>query len=394
MLKQTKIMTDIKKLINKPMVKLGLIIVLAISHVFLLYKARVWQMLNGQAKLLDFENYLLLAKATLQGKDPYQLKNIAMTLGPPPVILFYIPFSLFPTLVANQLITLISLASLYFSIWLLINKTNQLKNFKLKDKLIIFLSLSSLVLGSFPARFNLGMGQPNLIIAALVALMLVTQNKFKQTLLIIVSAIIKTFYGFAILSRLNSIKKNLIKLILIGIGFTLVSFLMIKPQVYKHYFKTHFLGIMSKKTAVQEKTLDYYNQSLGSTLTRFNLEQLYLPIWIGLLGIISWLVMKNKNKKSLMLAITGSLLISPIVWQHYFVVLFPILIYILVKYRLKVCQLILYIAGSLLIWLQISSLHPRPPTLINAILASHFFFGLIMIFVLIASLSTQRNNEA
>lgn len=328
-------MTKLKKFLSQPIFKILFVLLLVLAHVFILYKAKILTILDGTDQLLDFENYLLMAEAIVKGQNPYQILK-APTLGPPLVILFYVPFSFLPRVSANQLITLLNLVSLYLTSWWLVKRT-RLKRLKPIKQMIGFLVISAVILSSFPARYNLGMGQPNLIIMALISYMLLIKNKLGQVRLLLITSLIKSFYALGFLARVQTLKRNFLKVVLMGAVMLGLSLLIIKPKIYSYYFKHNFqqnISVQRLKTKTETK-MDYYSQSLGSSLARFNLETIYPLVWVLIAGGLVFLVIESQN---LMLGISGALLISPIVWQYYFVVLFPILILLKLRFKFKIYQ--------------------------------------------------------
>ena len=150
--------------------KNDLVLVFILLNILILIKLNFFvPLLLGQTPMLDFDNYYRLTKDLLQGMNPYSV-NYMITWGPPLIFIYYLPFQLFNLENARTLTTLFSLISGILTCSLLA------KNLFSKDRLMSFLILTVILLSSFPARFSLEMGQPNLIIMFIVTCITLSKN--------------------------------------------------------------------------------------------------------------------------------------------------------------------------------------------------------------------------
>jgi hypothetical protein len=164
----------------------------------------------------------------------------------------------------------------------------------------------------------------------------------------------------------------------------------IRPQHYTDYVNEKFFGIVGYTG--QAETIDYYNQSFLITLSRFNLAPLYQPL--ALLFLLAGIVYLAKSG-SLATAILLSIFISPVFWNHYLAVVYPILILLAYHYRRQLQPLILLALITLLISTHFPDIHRQPATIINSLIASHYFFGLVglTLFQLVHE-SLQKNSSS
>ncbi len=350
-----------------------LILVLFLLHLFLLLRVRLLKALFfGSIKFLDFDNYYWSLKDILAGQHPYQLPYM-QTLGPPLVYVFFLPFVWLPLNLARSLITGLNLFGAYFSSYLLAKK------FVKKEKLIMTLILSLMLLSSFTARFNLLMGQPNLIITLSLTIFLLTKKSYLQGLSLALVAVIKTYLGFIAGSLVRFKRKSFLWFVIFFSFLFCSALLIIKPNFYTDYFQESFLNIAFKPTSL--KNLDYYNQSLKSTLSRLGMEQTYFYFYSVSLILGGIYLVFSGNQLA---AIPLSLLLSPVCWQHYFVILFPVIIKLFYDLWMKkdLKGLILWSIAFFFWWIERPWLHSGQMNFLNGLLASHYFLSsLIFLFL-------------
>jgi hypothetical protein len=344
-------------------IQVSLNIFLLFIVVFLFLKLQLIGALGfGQTPLLDFDTYFQISRDVLKGLHPYELPYM-QTMGPPLVIFPFIPFGFLPLQLGRVIIIWFGLLFSLIACKMLTQKTT------LAITLFIFL------LTSFPARFTLAMGQPNLIILLLITYLLTKKDELKKGVFL---AILVTFKTFFLFSSLALIKRHIgtIKFAFItGLVITVSSLWILKPQYYYDYVTKKLAPITL--TINRPANLDYYNQSLRSTLTRFGLEQYYLFIFLAaLIGSSFYLILSGDFKSGILL----SILLSPVIWQHYLVMIFPIIVLIgiqLIKEQ-KIALLLLYLFGVLCWWIELPWLQTASHTLVNQTLASHYFISLVI----------------
>ncbi len=331
------------------------------------WKMRWDLLLLGQTPMLDFDTYYQTAQDVISGYSPLSLPYM-QTGGPPSVILPYLPFTLVSLPIARSIMAIISLLSIIFGAWTIASTA-----FK-KHRLIPTMVIASLWLISFPARFNLGQGQPNLIIMAIFASLLTTTNSTKTSFLTSIAALIKTNYLvlFASLGLSKTLFKAIVTLLLlVGLGLWII-----KPSYYLEFSQQRLGSTLNQSVNLMD--VDYYNQSLKSTLSRFDLNQLYQPLfWLfALVSGVYLLITKDRSAGVIL-----SLLLSPILWQHYVVVVYPVIISLLAENRNKRAVMIAILLAFILLMIEFPWLHHQSLTPINSVFGSHYFFGLLILVV-------------
>lgn len=332
---------------------------LLLHAIFWLYWSRQLNFTTQQ--FLDFDAYYALAKQCLTGINPYQ--GSMPTLGPPLVILLYLPFALLNLSLGRGLFLLLNIAAGYFMCFQLAKKVNS------KYWGIIGLIIGACLFASFPVRFSLLLGQPALIVAWLVTLLLLRRHW------VLVSAgliTIKTFFVFSLLAWLRSEKTMLVKILIVLMAVIGISSLILQPRWYLYYARHTFVDAAVRQSTTA--SLDYYNQSLRSTLYRLHLPQAYPLVWLLSALLLMYL---TYQRRSLMVGIVGSLWLSPILWQHYVVFLFPL--YVLLFFQATKKQMLILAISYLLISVQSGKYLTASPTIINGLLASHFFWGILLL---------------
>lgn len=352
--------------------KYFLIILLLIGHLALLKRIGLIEVIfYGSRRLMDFDNYYRMAKDLLTGQHPYRL-DYPQTLGPPLVLVIYLPFALFPLNQARIFITIANLFSAYLLSYLLAKK------FFINQKWLVSLTLNLLLLSSFPARFNLLMGQPNLLIALLLTIFLTTNQPCLQGACLAIATAIKSFLGFSLLSLLKKNTKALKWFFIFLLGIMLVFFFVIKPSYYLDFFKERFFKTTFSPT--HPHNLDYYNQSLKSTLFRLGIGESYSFIYpLFLISAGSYLFSSANLEAGVVLA----LLISPVCWQYYFVMTFPITIKLFKKIIFKPKLFALLGLSFALWWGEMPWLHQVPINFLNGLFASHYFLSALILLLLI-----------
>ncbi len=352
--------------------KLIFIVLFLIANLALLEKVGLFEIvISGSRAMIDFDHYHRTAVDLLAGQHPYRA-SYGQTLGPPLVLAVFLPFGFFSLERARSLLTILNLFSVFFLAYILARR------FYPNQKLTASLFLSLLLLSSFTARFSLLMGQPILIATLLLTIFLVSKKPYLRGVCLAGATVIKTFLGFGVLPLVKVDKKALIWFFVFLLGITLLCSPIIKPGYYVDYFKERFL--QTTFSPARPENLDYYNQSLKSTLFRLEVGELYpfvYPILLILAG--GYLIVTGNLEASVVL----SILISPVCWQHYFVMLFPIMVILFKKIFAKPKFLLLLGLSFLLWWIEIPSLHKAPINFINGILASHFFLSAIILLFLI-----------
>jgi hypothetical protein len=191
------------------------------------------------------------------------------------------------------------------------------------------------------------------------------------------ATIIKTFLGIAALSFIKKGRRALIWFLVILLITTFFSFPIIKPSYYFDFLKERAVGTFFSPTAPQN--LDYYNQSVKSTIFRLGGCEVYSWLYPILLILGGFYLISSGN---LLAGVVLSVVLSPICWQYYFVMLFPITVILFKKIFSQPWLLMLLGVSYVLLWVEFSWLHKMPINLIDGILASHYFLGAIILLIL------------
>lgn len=358
------------------------IIFLLFAHIFIFLKLNLIGLLSGKIEMLDIDAYYHLSHAVLNSTNPYQVPTM-QTAGPPLVILPFIPLSIWKIDSARVLITLLNLLSATISCYLLAKKVNP------KLTILMTLFFSTLLWISFPARFSLSLGQPNLIIMLFITLTLINQTKSISALYLTFILTLKSFFVFSLLAIIKKNTKIFALSLVLILAIVVASLQLIKPEYYRY-----FISQRAKSTVLASQTIkdvDYYNQSIKTTASRFGFKNYYQEIFIVvvLLSIIFLF-----NKQSLSSAIIVSTLLSPVVWQHYFVYFFPI--YVLLFFKLfdqKKYQFIIFLLISFVLnSVEIKWLQNKPTTLFNSLLASHYLIGSLILLLILDLFDNKKTN--
>lgn len=325
------------------------------------------QLIFGNTPLFDFDIYYQTAKDVIAGKHPFSLPYM-QTGGPPSVIIPYIPFTIFTLKWARILIELLSLLSMIIAARMIV------KTFLKSHTLASTVILSTFWLIAFPTRFNLEQGQPNLIIMALIALLITTKKDSITTFSSSVLALIKTNYLVIFMSLKGT--KVLLTSIMYFMILIIIGFWVIKPNYYMDFVNQRLYSAVNSSAHITD--VDYYNQSLKSTLARFQLSEMYTAVFwfFVLLSVIYLLITKDRLS-----GIVLSLLLSPILWQHYVVAVYPVIAYFLLSKQRKPSVTILVSAAMILLSIEFPWLHHQPLIFRNSLLASHYFIGLLFLLI-------------
>lgn len=335
--------------------------------------------LSGRTHLLDFETYIRLIKDIGTGINPYTV-NYMQTLGPPTVFIYFLPFSVFNLPTAKFLYTLLNIIC-GFAICSAIAK-----KFFRKNTINWFLLLTLLFFSSFPARFSIEIGQPNLVSGYLITL-LICRPKTKITNIILSFLItVKANYIVLLISFVQKNLKLVIKSFFTFILIVVFFFPIIKPAFYSYYLLHKNQNILPVIT--NRDTLNYYNQSIPARLSTLGFGNLTPGLFLILALITFWTVYKSQN---LYLGILASIILSPVSWQHYFAVLYPVFIVSFLKTKgfYKAMALI----SLFFWWVEFPFLHTAKVNLFTAVLSSHYLISAIVLFFIIYKNINNRTHS-
>lgn len=343
-----------------------LFILVFLLHVLVFIKIDLGSFLLGKVQLWDFDVYHQTAVDVRNGQHPYKLPYM-QTAGPPLVIAPFIPFSFLPLSVARGIMISLSLAAIFATAYNLAGLITS------KHKLLLATYLNLLLLCLFQPRFNIILGQPNLILMYFVSLVMTTSNTVLKGILLGCFTIIKTHYIFTLLTLRNNFKTILITLMTVFFVF-IISLPIIKFSFYTDYL---FGRIGEHLTMSHTPTdLDYYNQSSRVSFARIGMPSIYVLFSIGLFIGGGLYLFWSKDLGSSFLI---SLLLSPVVWQHYMVVTYPILFITAIEYFKRRKFPIRLALAVVFLCAHIPWLHQQPYSLVGGVIASHYFWGVLLL---------------
>ncbi len=332
--------------------------------------------LTGNAHLPDFENYLRLIDDIKEGINPYTVSYM-QTLGPPMVFFYFLPFSVFNLQSAKFLYTLINIICGFATCRLLAKKLFR------KNTVNWFLFLNLIFFSSFPVRFSIEMGQPNLVIGYLVSLLICnTKNKWAHIFMSLL-IIIKTNYLITLTSLIRKDLKQAIKTILTILLVSIFLLPIINPSYYSYYFSNrnrNFLPVLTNNLS-----LDYYNQSVPARLNTMRFGETSIPLYMIAAAVILVILYQSQN---LLLGFIASIILSPTSWQHYFAVLFPIFIIAFLKTK-KLFNKRILLTAFFFWWAEFPLLHFAKANFFSELLSSHYLISAIILF---AAIYTNKIN--
>lgn len=333
----------------------------------------------------DFKVNYFGALHIIRHENPYLPDKNYFTdqVYPPLTMILFIPLTIFTPEIASKLWTIISLLSIFATVYICC------RMYKIRFFSTINLFLTSLTFLAFPLKFTLGMGQINNIILLLVTAALFFLNKKKNILagvLFTTSLMIKFFPPLLFLYFLFSKRWKLLITSLITLVLLLIITLIFVPFSTTSYFYQDLLpNLLSSWKG------DYYNQALTGLLSR-NISDLYwrellrliIPIILLSINFLSILKtrIKTVQRENLEIAslVTLNVLINNFSWQHHYVFLIlPFFVITFTIQRLSNHKL-LYI--PLTISYILVSTNLKNPALFPSLIQSHVFFGGLILWML------------
>jgi hypothetical protein len=337
-----------------------------LAHLALLLKLGFWgQFLGGQTWLYDFDNYYRLAGDILRGVNPYSVSYM-QTPGPILVILPFVPFTLLPLQTARIAMTGISIAAGYATCGLLAAR------FWPKRKPKAFFILATILFSAFSTRFNFITGQSGLIIMLGLTVFLVSKNKWQRGIALAAVIIFKTYLAGAVLGLL---RKNIKIAIITGLILAGVSLATI--GVYG-YISENIREVFTSTGGSAD--LDYYSQTMRASFHRLRLDDIYLPVYMA---SAAGLLVLAAVTGSWEIGVVVSLILSPVVWQHYMVILFPIFVELWARWAVSPKKKLTLLIIGLWMWAEFKFVHGKPVLFPWTILASQYFLGEIAVLLIL-----------
>jgi len=294
----------------------------------------------------DFTVYFDGLHAYLQGANPYlEIEgSFIKYLYPPFALLFFSPMSFFSRSIG-------SIVWVGFSILLLLSSTALL--FKIGKKKIVsseYFVLTGLVFLMFTVKFNLGMGQFNIVNLFLITLFLFYYQKGRiqfAAISLALSLLIKVlpllFLPYLVILRKWRLVLTLLGLVTLGL---VLPFLFIKPDIIFHFFTTSLVG------TIKSWSLEYYNQAFSGFIGRWlgtgEIAQLTKLLCVSLMLTITFTTLFLK-RKVVGVSLLGFVSLLPLTlitlsfsWQHYFIFAIPTLIIMFFHYQKRKASLVMY----------------------------------------------------
>lgn len=322
----------------------------------------------GTSLAPDFSVFYDASRGLIAGKNIYALPMYTGLGYPPFSLLPYIPLTIFPYQTAQWIWIIASFLFLFLSIYL------SLSLFKKNARLIDFITVFILSFLSFPVKFTLGMGQVNFL--ALVLLLLAM--RYKSGFLLGLLCIIKPH--FLLFLPLFGVRTILIAAVTLAAGALLTGLAFGWNQYLSYIHSLSQLLVFSGREI-------YYNQGLGAFLSRLLHNGLAgdLTLWISLLliAVYAWVVYQNKISgfRAILLCIPVFLLVEPLSWQHHYVFLLPVYVWLATKIKKPVTWTLFVIS-----YILVSINFRNPPGWIM----SHVFFGNILLLSLVVHENTKH----
>lgn len=383
--------------------------------IFIIFALVLLQFFYSQIKLLviedafDFTTLYTSGLQALNGQNPYLKITNDTVRNPPPAILLYLIWAILPVGTSEVIWFVISFLCFLIGSYFLLKtfELNKDKFFNTKN-LALWLIYLVAVLRAFPFRWNLGSGQINNLLFALLAI----SFYFSQRKKLFISSLALAFgisikitplfllFNLLVQKRLKLFYYTLLSLLLIS-GLTVFSFFLLGRDIIKDYFSISGLYF-------DFYTTTYYNQSLASFFTRLTaspaLSQTFTFIILGaactVFGVIFFKTKQTFTNSLLSwnISILYMLIFAPFTWKYHFVIIiFPFLAtaYLLYSRKLKFKAWLIFIICYLLV-----SYHSKSaPTLdqfnfLQALIYSHVLLGAIGLLLLnFHLLKTFQNNK-
>lgn len=358
-------------------------LLLGFIFVSISYSAFTVTRILATSQLQDFRLYYLGAQSVLLGKNPYE--QVQGVIYPPISLALLTPFASLPIELAEDVWTLFSLFALFASILLLLRIT---KIYSTRN----FFIVTGLAMLSFPVKFNLGMGQINLILLLLTCLSFYWYRKRLPVLAGSALAVAAALKLTPLILILFFLKKRQWKIVISClVGFILLNCLglmLLGSTATLDYWQTIFPAIPTVGNAI------YYNQAFTGWLARAEvvdqLARINNYVVFGGMLAMSWFTTRKESQPvGVELSELGLFMISVLVgtglaWQHHYVaLLIPFIAASLFAMNSKRTQLKYLVATGLSYFLVATNI--KNPLAIHGLwqhlVVSHVLIGAMILFV-------------
>jgi hypothetical protein len=272
--------------------------------------------------LTDYFAYTGAVLAWLAGINPYHLEysnpiGVVNFLYPPAALFMFLPLAVLPPLIGQIVFTLISAGFFMLGIVLTV---------KLIENLGVSYALlaTALLLQTFPAKFNLVLGQVNLIIVGLVVFTLYFLKR-RQTVAAAVAFTLAVNLKLLPLVLLPVfLKHRLTRFVALSVTFILTSNL-----VFPHLSRTYLTQVLPAQFTGTVGIPDPYNQSLAATFYRLTQTPVSSGVTLVLFtAIITAIVLRRSTSLPTdafnLLAVSAFFPANS--WTHYLVFTYPFLL--------------------------------------------------------------------
>ncbi|MBI4080723.1 MAG: DUF2029 domain-containing protein [Candidatus Levybacteria bacterium] len=332
-------------------------------------------------KAPDFTVFYGTARNILNGTNPYEDPTLFTGLGYPIVTgLGYVPFLLFPYTAAQTLFTVLSIVSIFLSLYVI------LKHLQVKSLSFAVLLFTPFIVFSFPTQFTLGMGQSNFLAYAILlySFHLFTQKKlYKGGILFGIAVIIKPL--FIVLTLFFLLRKSWKFLfvtsstVCIFVGITILSYGITIYIYYLTELIPHLLKISGREV--------YYNQGITGFVARLIPDLAVRKMTANIISLsllffsLVWMRMRRfSDTAAFNLLLVVLVLVDSLAWQHHFVFLiFPFITLSMRFWRQKNYTFL----GVLFFSYLLISINIELPQKIAFIpFLSHGFYGAVLLLTL------------
>lgn len=298
------------EIINNKIITIAIFLIALLSLGRTVYQ--VWQ-----APLLDFHVVYNGSMQLLHHQDPYiNNSNTTLPVNYMPLILaLFFPFVILGFGTAAHIWTVISVILFFASFYLL---------FKISPLSIHMLAVVLLLaVLSFPFKFNLVMGQVNIFLVFLLSALiysLMHKNKYLPLSFAAATFLKLIPVVFLLIPIFERKWGSVVKMIIMLFFLELLSILLFTFTVNIDYI----LKVIIPLVSISHGGAYYYDQSLLSAFQRIGIPAVFANITrIFIAGVTIRHAFKYSTDKmySFSLLLTGVLLISSIIWQHYLILL-------------------------------------------------------------------------
>lgn len=316
----------------------------------------------------DFSVYYSASKALLQHENIYTIPMFTGLGYPSFTLLATIPLAVLPYQGAQATWVILSFLLFLLCIYLSLQVVHKVSIYHF-CLVFIFSFLA------FPTKFTLGMGQINFIALTL--------------LLVSLRSASGVLFGFAVVMKPHlfliapayGVRKAIAALGTVWIA------VLVTGAVFGFWYYSYYIAHTLPPLLVFAGRDIYYNQGVGSFFSRLfpnDMSQVLTYLISALLGICAWLHIaryKLTLPVSVLVSIPLFLLVEPLSWQHHYVFLLPVFVWLFWKTKFVWLLFVSYVLIAINI--------PHSPTLFH----SHVFVGNCILFWLMLY-ETRRGEGA